>query len=84
MNVQHKAAILIGCALCWTFIGSAVLCYTYTGYVILCAIALKSYGNFLRLKARIRLEIKIEIRLDFDQSKQSSLNLRLVFFLLIG
>jgi len=27
---------------------------------------------------------KIEIGLDFDQSKQSSLNLRLVFFLLIG
>jgi len=26
MNVQHKTAILIGCALCWTFIGSAVLC----------------------------------------------------------
>jgi len=24
MNVQHKAVILIGCALCWTFIGSAV------------------------------------------------------------
>jgi len=35
-------------------------------------------------KARIRLEIGIEIGLDFDQSKQSSLNLRLVFFLLIG
>jgi len=35
------------------------------------------------IKARIRLEIKIEIELDFDQSKQSSLNLRLVFFLLI-
>jgi len=34
------------------------------------------------LKARIRLEIGIEIRLDFDQSKQSSPNLRLVFFLL--
>jgi len=34
MNVQHKAAILIGCALCWTFIGS-VLCYAYAGYVIL-------------------------------------------------
>jgi len=33
-------------------------------------------------KARIRLEIGIEIRLDFDQSKQSSLNLRLVFFLI--
>jgi len=37
-----------------------------------------------RIKARIRLEIGIEIQLDFDQSKQSSLNLRLVFFLLIG
>jgi len=36
------------------------------------------------LKARIRLEIEIEIGLDFDQSKQSSLNLKLVFFLLIG
>jgi len=36
------------------------------------------------LKACIRLEIEIEIRLDFDQSKQNSLNLRLVFFLLIG
>jgi len=35
-------------------------------------------------KARIRLEIGIEIELDFDQLKQSSLNLRLVFFLLIG
>jgi len=32
---------LIGCALCWTFIGSAVLCYAYAAYVILCAIALK-------------------------------------------
>jgi len=31
-------------------------------------------------KARIRLEIRMEIGLDFDQSKQSSLNLRLVFF----
>jgi len=40
MNVQHKATILIGCALCWTFIGSAVLCHAYAGYVILCAIAL--------------------------------------------
>jgi len=37
-----------------------------------------------RAKARIRLEIGIEIRLDFDQSKQNSLNSRLVFFLLIG
>jgi len=36
------------------------------------------------VKARIRLEIEIEIGLDFDQSKQSSLNLKLVFFLLIG
>jgi len=35
MNVQHKAAILIGCALCWTFTGSA-LCYVYADYVILC------------------------------------------------
>jgi len=35
-------------------------------------------------KARIRLEIGIEIGLDFDQSKQSLLNLRLVFFPLIG
>jgi len=35
MNVQHKAAILIGCALCWTFIGLAILCYAYAGYVIL-------------------------------------------------
>jgi len=34
MNVQHKAAILIGCALCWTFIGSTVLCYAYAAYVI--------------------------------------------------
>jgi len=34
------------------------------------------------LKARIRLEIGIEIGLDFDQSTQSSLNLRLIFFLL--
>jgi len=33
-------------------------------------------------KAHIRLEIKIEIELDFDQSKRSSLNLRLVFFLI--
>jgi len=33
---------LIGCALCWTFIGSTVLCYASAGYVILCAIALKS------------------------------------------
>jgi len=32
----------------------------------------------------IRLEIEIEIGLNFDQSKQSSLNLRLVFFLPIG
>jgi len=31
---------LIGCALCWTFIGSTVLCYAYVAYVILCAIAL--------------------------------------------
>jgi len=37
-----------------------------------------------KCKARIRLEIRIEIGLDFDQSKQSSLNLRLIFFLLIG
>jgi len=35
-------------------------------------------------KARMRLEIGIEIGLDFDQSKQSLLNLRSVFFLLIG
>jgi len=35
-------------------------------------------------KACIRLEIEIEIGLDFDQSKQSSLNLKLVFFFLIG
>jgi len=35
-------------------------------------------------KVRIRLEIEIEIGLDFDQLKQSLLNLRLVFFLLIG
>jgi len=35
-------------------------------------------------EARIRLEIGIEIGLNFDQSKQSSLNLRLDFFLLIG
>jgi len=35
MNVQHKAAILIGCALCWMFIGLAVLCYVYAAYVIL-------------------------------------------------
>jgi len=35
-------------------------------------------------KARIRIEIEMEIGLDFDQSKQSSLNLRLIFFLLIG
>jgi len=34
-------------------------------------------------KARIRLEIEIEIGLEFDQSKQSSLNVRTVFFLLI-
>jgi len=40
MNVQHKAAILISCALCWTFVGSAVLFYAYAAYVILCAIAL--------------------------------------------
>jgi len=40
MNVQHKTAILIGYALCWMFIGSAVLCYAYAGYVILYAIAL--------------------------------------------
>jgi len=33
---------------------------------------------------RIRLEIEIEIKLNFDQLKQSSLILRLVFFLLIG
>jgi len=37
MNVQHhKAAMLIGCALCWTFIGSMVLCYAYAAYIILC------------------------------------------------
>jgi len=35
-------------------------------------------------KARIRLQIEIEFRLNFDQSKQNSLNLRLVFFLPIG
>jgi len=35
-------------------------------------------------KTRIRLKIKIEIELEFDQSKQSSLNLKLIFFLLIG
>jgi len=32
MNVQHKATILIGCALCWTFIGSAVLWAAYYTY----------------------------------------------------
>jgi len=31
-------------------------------------------------KVRIRLEIEIEIGLEFDQSKQSSLNVRVVFF----
>jgi len=31
-------------------------------------------------KARIRLEIGIEIGLDFDQSKQNLLNLRLVLW----
>jgi len=34
--------------------------------------------------ARVGLEIKIEIGLDFDRSKRSSLNLRLVLFLPIG
>jgi len=33
---------------------------------------------------RIRLEIEIKIGLEFDQSKQSSLNIRAVFFRLIG
>jgi len=37
-----------------------------------------------RFKACIRLKIEIKIGLDFDQLKQSLLNLRLVFFLLIG
>jgi len=37
----------------------------------------KEYNGF-------RLEIRVMIRLEFDQSKQNSPNLRLVFFLLIG
>jgi len=35
------------------------------------------------LRLKLRLEIGIEIKLDFNQSKRSSLNLRLIFFLLI-
>jgi len=35
-------------------------------------------------KAHIRLEIEIDVGLKFDQSKQNSLNLKLIFFLLIG
>jgi len=41
MNVQHKVAILIGYALCWTFIGLTVLCYAYAAYVILCVYTFK-------------------------------------------
>jgi len=42
-------------------------------------ISLESLITKHKPKARIRLEIEIEIELDFDQSKQSSLNLSLVF-----
>jgi len=41
---------------------------------------MNGYSNF---KACIRLEIEIENELDFDQSKQSLLNLKLDFFVLI-
>jgi len=34
--------------------------------------------------SRIRLEIKIETGLKFDQSEQSLLNSKLVFFIIIG
>jgi len=36
---------------------------------------------YVTSEARIRLQIEIEIRLDFDQWKQSLLNLWLDFFL---
>jgi len=45
MNVQHKAAILIGCALCWTFIGSTVLCYAYATYIILCVYTFRAIAH---------------------------------------
>jgi len=60
MNVQHKAAILISCALYWTFIGSAVLCYSYAGYVILCAIALALTASSTTATAHCRLRTRFK------------------------
>jgi len=57
MNVQHKTAILIGYALCWMFIGSAVLCYAYAGYVILYAIALSVNSKWIG-QSQLRIALR--------------------------
>jgi len=56
--------------------------YYYSAVQVSMVSMVGTYGA--HCEAHIRLEIGIEIGLDFDQSKQSSLNLRLDFFLLIG